>query len=310
MSSPFDIKAVRFDAHIAQKVGVEEAIYLSNIEYWVERNAANNKHLFDGYYWTYNSREALTKLFPYWTERQLERISHNLIKHGLIKTGNHNAKKYDKTLWYTSVRPEFVAYLNAKISNDDRPKGDDRTHTSADNPDHERAGESEQQGGKESPQTNRGAENTPQKLTSPNGEMHFTKRGHASHQTGTPIPNHKPVGNKTVNRSNNPIEALPKLDQDEKEQRASATYILDGLGAKEQKSEKFFHLVASRIPRKIIETHLSGILYDEAKNPGALFTYRMTKYARERLEKREQNNHKATIHRLTKDLADSLKTTH
>lgn len=111
----------------------------------------------------------------------------------------------------------------------------------------------------------------------------------------------------TVNRSKNPIEALPTLDQDEREQHATVAYILDGLGAQEHKSEKFFLLVASRIPRKIIETHLSGILYDGAKNPGALFTYRMTKYARETLEQQAHSNQKETLHSLSKGLTDSLK---
>ena len=53
MGNPFDVKAVKFDASVAKKVGLEEAIYLSNVEYWVEKNAANKKHFHDGYYWTY-----------------------------------------------------------------------------------------------------------------------------------------------------------------------------------------------------------------------------------------------------------------
>ncbi len=130
-----------------------------------------------------------------------------------------------------------------------------------------------QQGDNENPQTNQSVGNIPQKLIAPNGAIESTKWVPGEHQTVLSIPDTKT----TVNRSNNPIEALPKLDQDEREQHATVAYILDGLGAGERKSEKFFFLIASRIPRKIIETHLSGILHDGAKNPAALFTYRMTK---------------------------------
>ena len=85
----------------------------------------------------------------------------------------------------------------------------------------------------------------------------------------------------------NPIQALPKLDQPEEKTRDVADTIRHALGAQDEHSERFHLLVASRVPEKIIHAHLADIRADGARNPGALFTYRMTKYAKERLAAQE-----------------------
>ena len=40
-----------FDTEIATEYGINEAILLNNIYYWVEYNKANEKNFHDGYYW-------------------------------------------------------------------------------------------------------------------------------------------------------------------------------------------------------------------------------------------------------------------
>ena len=71
---------MQFNPEIAKDIGVEEAIMYSNIEFWCEKNKANNKNFHDEAYWTYNSMEAFKILFPFWTVRQIERILKNLEK--------------------------------------------------------------------------------------------------------------------------------------------------------------------------------------------------------------------------------------
>jgi len=96
---------MQFDSEIAKDVGVEEAIMYANIEYWCGKNEVNNKHFHDGHYWTYNSKNAFVELFPFWTEKQIERILNNLKKKKYIKIGNYNKVKYDRTNWYTITPP-------------------------------------------------------------------------------------------------------------------------------------------------------------------------------------------------------------
>lgn len=89
-----------FNIEIATKHGVNEAIFLNNIAFWIQKNVANNKHFYDNYHWTYNSQAAFIKLFPYWSRQNLRTIISSCEKQGLIKIGIYNEKKYDKTTWY------------------------------------------------------------------------------------------------------------------------------------------------------------------------------------------------------------------
>lgn len=90
----------QFDADIAALYGVDEAIMINNLAFWIRKNEANGKHFHDGRFWTYNSTEAFTKLFPFWTARQVRRILKSLEENGVIVTGNYNTSAYDRTTWY------------------------------------------------------------------------------------------------------------------------------------------------------------------------------------------------------------------
>lgn len=96
-----------FDIEIAKEYGIEEAIILKNICFWVQKNAANEKHFHEGKYWTYNSKKAFSELFPYMTESKIKYALDNLKKSGLIETGNYNESSYDRTLWYTLTEKAY-----------------------------------------------------------------------------------------------------------------------------------------------------------------------------------------------------------
>lgn len=90
----------QFDTDIAALYGVDESIMIANLQFWIRKNEANGKHFHDGRFWTYNSIDAFTKLFPFWTARQIRRILKSLEEKGVIVTGNYNTFAYDRTTWY------------------------------------------------------------------------------------------------------------------------------------------------------------------------------------------------------------------
>lgn len=90
-----------FDVDIAKEYGVDVAIVVNNIAFWLQKNKANKKHMYDGKVWTYNSTKAFAELFPYWTENQMRRVLDTMNKSGIIETGNYNSNAYDRTKWYT-----------------------------------------------------------------------------------------------------------------------------------------------------------------------------------------------------------------
>ena len=41
-----------FNIELAEKYGVECAIVIENLAFWIKKNEANNKNLYDNRYWT------------------------------------------------------------------------------------------------------------------------------------------------------------------------------------------------------------------------------------------------------------------
>jgi hypothetical protein len=88
------------------------AAFIHNLAMWIEKNAANNKHFYDGHYWTYNSLEAFLKLFPYLTKDELRTIIKNAVDKGYIIKGNYNKNPYDRTMWYALTEKSIKHYKN------------------------------------------------------------------------------------------------------------------------------------------------------------------------------------------------------
>ena len=95
---------MNFDEEIAKELGVECAILLSNIQFWVKKNKANaeDRHFHDDKWWTYNTAGSFAKLFPWWKERTVHNYLDKLEKAGYILSSNFNKFKYDRTKWYTT----------------------------------------------------------------------------------------------------------------------------------------------------------------------------------------------------------------
>lgn len=99
-----------FDVDVAVQHGLEEAIILENFYYWIKKNEANERHFYDGYYWTYNSQEALSRLFPYLNRNKVQRILQRMEEQGLIIKGNYNLQGYDRTTWYAMTEFAMCKY--------------------------------------------------------------------------------------------------------------------------------------------------------------------------------------------------------
>ena len=89
-----------FNIEVAKKLGIVEAVLLQNIQFWIEKNKANNKHFYKGKYWTYNSAKAFSELFGYLSDRQISRALKNLVDDGYLIKDNFNTNPFDRTSWY------------------------------------------------------------------------------------------------------------------------------------------------------------------------------------------------------------------
>ncbi len=73
-----------FDAYIAEKYGINCAIILQHLLFWIEKNRADERNMYDGMYWTRMSKKGIKKYFTYLSDKQVSYAIKKLIKEGLI----------------------------------------------------------------------------------------------------------------------------------------------------------------------------------------------------------------------------------
>lgn len=102
---------------LAKAIGLNEAIILQQIHYWMKKEASGK--VIDGVHWMFNSLSAWQEQFPWWSESTIYRTLESLEKLELIKTGSFNRRKGDRTKWYTL---NYAVYheLEAKVAADEQ----------------------------------------------------------------------------------------------------------------------------------------------------------------------------------------------
>lgn len=107
MSNINDLFANEFDTQVLRKklaklIGLNEAIVLNQLHYWIEKNKRENRNFHDGKYWVYNSYEDWqSNDFEYWSIDTIKRTFAKLEKIKLVSCGNYNKMPMDRTKWYT-----------------------------------------------------------------------------------------------------------------------------------------------------------------------------------------------------------------
>ena len=112
-----------FDIKVAELYGINCAVILQNLWHWIRKNEANGTNFYDGYYWTYNSTKAFKELFPYLSQKQIETALKKLRDENIIITGNYNAIKYDRTLWYAITKKGKSILLVGEMEKTERENG-------------------------------------------------------------------------------------------------------------------------------------------------------------------------------------------
>lgn len=106
------MRELSFHIEAARRFGVDGAILLQGMAAWISKNRANERHFHDGRWWTYNSQDALVKLFPFWSRRQIQRIVKALNTEGALLLGNYSDGSFHNTTWY-ALSDEVLELLGA-----------------------------------------------------------------------------------------------------------------------------------------------------------------------------------------------------
>ena len=124
-----------FDIEIAKEYGVNCAIILKNIYFWVKKNEANERHFHDGRYWTYNSVKAFNELFSYLGESQIKTALKKLEDEGLIVVGNYNEDTRDRTKWYALTKTAYCICENRQMEQEEIANDNNNINNINTNPD-------------------------------------------------------------------------------------------------------------------------------------------------------------------------------
>jgi hypothetical protein len=108
---------------LARVLGLNEAIFLQQLNYWL----VGSRHNHDGRKWVYNTFEDWQKQMPFFTVVTLKRIVKTLRESGvIITTSKYNKLSMDRTLWYSIDGEKLDSIISdyAKYQNDTMPVSD------------------------------------------------------------------------------------------------------------------------------------------------------------------------------------------
>lgn len=98
MSLLLKVKPLVVSPLLACRIGLNEAIVLQQICYWLEET--NSGIEYEGKRWVYNSINAWNEQFPWWTGKTIQRTVSSLKKMGLIYVEQLKKKQHDQTNYY------------------------------------------------------------------------------------------------------------------------------------------------------------------------------------------------------------------
>jgi hypothetical protein len=95
----FDESPLVVQPTLAKAIGLNEAIVLQQINYWLNQKGIGKT--LRGERWIYNTVADWQENFPFWSQETIKRTIYNLQDAQLIKSGVYNQSPTDRTKWYT-----------------------------------------------------------------------------------------------------------------------------------------------------------------------------------------------------------------
>lgn len=103
MSSIISGHSHSFDVGVAKTLGINAAIVLNHIIYWLRINCAKDHNVYDGKVWMYESQQDIANYLDYMTLDEVKKAVVKLLDAGVLIKGNYNANPFNKTSWYTTA---------------------------------------------------------------------------------------------------------------------------------------------------------------------------------------------------------------
>ena len=103
-----DERIMMFHPYVAKVLGLNEAIFLQQLHYWLNRKP----HIVEEKGWVYNPYKSWQDQLCFMSESTIKRTVKNLVDKGIVITANFNKMKFDRTLWYSIDYDKLDVYVN------------------------------------------------------------------------------------------------------------------------------------------------------------------------------------------------------
>jgi hypothetical protein len=105
-----------FDTGLAQQYGINEALIINHLAFWITHNKTQGKNFIDGRTWSYQTYQSIADHFGYLNYEQVKYAVENLVLKGVLIKGNYNKSPIDKTSWFAFAHEAQFIKVNSNNS--------------------------------------------------------------------------------------------------------------------------------------------------------------------------------------------------
>ena len=96
-----------FNADIAAEYkDVDLAVLIQHFIHWIHHNQKMERNFRQDRTWSYQTFEEIAAHYPYWSRDQVRRLLKKAVDFKILRKGNFNKSKFDRTLWYAFENEE------------------------------------------------------------------------------------------------------------------------------------------------------------------------------------------------------------
>ena len=112
-----------FNVHVAKKVGVNKAILLQYIEFWVDKNKANKVLIYEGKPWVYHTASGFEEIFSYMKANTISKYLVELEKEGYLHSSQNieKGKNRNNRVKYYTLGDAYFSITEKEAQNQNEP---------------------------------------------------------------------------------------------------------------------------------------------------------------------------------------------
>jgi len=110
-----------FSVEHAVLYGIECAILIHHMQFWIEQNQAMGRNLHEGRTWMYQTQIEIAACYPYWNRDKVQDLLKKLVDLKVLIKGNFNKTNFDRTAWYAFENEKMFTIVRNRTIESAKP---------------------------------------------------------------------------------------------------------------------------------------------------------------------------------------------